>query len=263
MTLIPMVVEQSPRGERSFDIYSGCWASASSSSAPRWMTSSPTSSSRDVALESEDDQKDISLYINSPAASSTPAWRSTTRCSSSSRRADHLLRGGDVDGSLLLAGGAAGKRMALPTAASSSTSHGRIQGQATDIEIHARETLELRRHLDDIYAGHTGQSVSRVHETWTATATSPEQAREYGLIDASSQVTSSTACAPGSRRGRRRRQRDRRSTAAREQSECRTSSAARRRSSVRARPSESGPSAGAPCSQRWARSPGRSWCRTL
>ena len=88
-------------------------------------------------------------------------------------------------GSLLLAGGAAGKRMALPN--SRILIHqpsGGFQGQASDIEIHARETLELRRHVDEIYAHHTGQSLERVHDDMDRDRYfTAEQAREYGLVD--------------------------------------------------------------------------------
>jgi ATP-dependent Clp protease, protease subunit len=88
-------------------------------------------------------------------------------------------------GSLLLAGGAEGKRMALPN--SRILIHqpsGGYQGQATDIEIHAREALELRRHVDEIYARHSGQPVERVHDDMERDRFfTAEQAREYGLVD--------------------------------------------------------------------------------
>jgi ATP-dependent Clp protease, protease subunit len=88
-------------------------------------------------------------------------------------------------GSLLLAGGAPGKRMALPN--SRILIHqpsGGFEGQAADIEIHARETLELRRHIDEIYAHHTGQPIERVHDDMDRDRYfTAEQAREYGLID--------------------------------------------------------------------------------
>jgi ATP-dependent Clp protease, protease subunit len=88
-------------------------------------------------------------------------------------------------GSLLLAGGAPGKRMALPN--SRILIHqpsGGFEGQAADIEIHARETLELRRHIDEIYSQHTGQPIERVHDDMDRDRYfTAEQAREYGLID--------------------------------------------------------------------------------
>src|SRR6185437_6915653 len=88
-------------------------------------------------------------------------------------------------GSLLPAGGAEGKRMALPN--SRILIHqpsGGFQGQASDIEIHARETLERRRHVDEIYAHHTGQSLERVHDDMDRDRYfTAEQAREYGLVD--------------------------------------------------------------------------------
>jgi len=88
-------------------------------------------------------------------------------------------------GSLLLAGGAAGKRMALPN--SRILIHqpsGGFEGQSADIEIHAREILELRRHVDEIYAHHTGETVEQVHDDMDRDRYfTAEQAREYGLID--------------------------------------------------------------------------------
>jgi len=187
MTLIPMVVEQSPRGERSFDIYSRLLGerivfigAAVDDQLANLVVAQM------LHLESEDDQKDISLYINSPGGVVYAGLAIYDTMQFIKPDVQTICFGVAMSmGSLLLAGGAAGKRMALPN--SRILIHqptGGFQGQATDIEIHARETLELRRHLDDIYAGHTGQSVSRVHEDMDRDRYfTAEQAREYGLID--------------------------------------------------------------------------------
>ena len=187
MPLIPMVVEQSPRGERSFDIYSRLL------NERIIFIGSPIED--DIAnlvvaqllhLESQDPDKDISLYINSPggvvyaglAIYDTMRFIkpdvATTVCGIAMSM-----------GSLLLAGGAKGKRMALPN--SRILIHqpsGGFQGQSADIEIHAREILELRRRIDEIYSEHSEQPVERVHEDMERDRYfTAEQAREYGLID--------------------------------------------------------------------------------
>ena len=187
MPLVPMVVEQSPRGERSFDIYSRLLNER--------IVFLGTAVDDQIAnlivaqllhLESEDPEKDISLYINSPGGVvySGLAIYDTMRFVKPDVRT--ICFGVAMSmGSLLLAGGAKGKRMALPNARILIHQPlGGFQGQASDIEIHARETLELRRHLDEIYAHHTGNSVERVHDDMDRDRYfTAEQAREYGLID--------------------------------------------------------------------------------
>ena len=167
MPLIPMVVEESPRGERSFDIYSRLLNER--------VVFLGTPVDDQVAnlivaqllhLESEDPDKDISLYINSPGGGvyAGLAIYDTMRFIAPDVRT--ICFGVAMSmGSLLLTGGAAGKRMALPN--SRILVHqpsGGFQGQASDIEIHARETLELRRRVDEIYAEHTGRTPEQVHE---------------------------------------------------------------------------------------------------
>jgi ATP-dependent Clp protease protease subunit len=187
MPLIPMVVEQSPRGERSFDIYSRLLNER--------IVFIGTPVDDEVAnlvvaqmlhLESEDDEKDISLYINSPGGVVYSGLAIYDTMQFIKPDVQTICFGVAMSmGSLLLAGGAAGKRMALPN--SRILIHqpsGGFQGQAADIEIHAAETLELRRRIDEIYAQHTGQSVSRVHDDMDRDRYfTAEQAREYGLID--------------------------------------------------------------------------------
>ena len=187
MPLIPMVVEQSPRGERSFDIYSRLLNER--------IVFVGTPVDDEVAnlvvaqmlhLESEDDEKDISLYINSPGGVVYSGLAIYDTMQFIKPDVQTICFGVAMSmGSLLLAGGAPGKRMALPN--SRILIHqpsGGFQGQAADIEIHAAETLELRRRIDEIYAEHTGQSVARVHDDMDRDRYfTAEQAREYGLID--------------------------------------------------------------------------------
>ena len=187
MPLVPMVVEESPRGERSFDIYSRLLNER--------IVFLGTPVDDQVAnlivaqllhLESEDPDKDVSLYINSPGGGvyAGLAIYDTMRFIRPDVRT--ICFGVAMSmGSLLLAGGAAGKRMALPN--SRILIHqpsGGFQGQASDIEIHARETIELRRRVDEIYAEHTGKSVEQVHDDMDRDRFfTAEDAAEYGLVD--------------------------------------------------------------------------------
>jgi ATP-dependent Clp protease protease subunit len=182
-----MVVEQSPRGERSFDIYSRLLNER--------IVFIGTPVDADVAnlvvaqmlhLESEDDEKDISLYVNSPGGVVYSGLAIYDTMQFIKPDVQTICFGVAMSmGSLLLAGGEPGKRMALPN--SRILIHqpsGGFEGQAADIEIHAQETLELRRRIDEIYAEHTGQSVARVHDDMDRDRYfTAEQAREYGLID--------------------------------------------------------------------------------
>jgi len=187
MPLIPMVVQQDSRGERSFDIYSRLLRER--------VVFLGTAIDDDVAnlvvaqllhLEAEDPDKDIQMYVNSPggvvyaglAIYDTMRFIKpdvATICCGIAMSA----------GSLVLAGGAPGKRSALPN--SRILIHqpsGGFQGQATDIQIHAKETLALRERIEEIYAEHTGQPQEQISldlerdRYFTA-----DQAREYGLID--------------------------------------------------------------------------------
>ena len=142
--LIPMVVEQTSRGERSFDIYSRLL------NERIIFLGTPIDDqianlivAQLLHLESEDPDKDISSTSTRRAARCTPAWRSTTRCSSSSRTCHDLRRHRDEHGRAAAVGRAAGKRMALPNAKIliHQVSSG-FSGQATDIEIHAREIID-------------------------------------------------------------------------------------------------------------------------
>jgi ATP-dependent Clp protease protease subunit len=187
MPLVPMVVEQSPRGERSFDIYSRLLNER--------IVFLGTAVDDQIAnlivaqllhLESEDPDKDIALYINSPGGVvyAGLAIYDTMQFI----RPDVQTIGFGVAmsmGSLLLAGGAPGKRMALPN--SRILIHqpsGGFQGQASDIEIHARETLALRERVNEIYAHHTGQPIERIEADMDRDRFfTAEAAADYGLID--------------------------------------------------------------------------------
>jgi ATP-dependent Clp protease protease subunit len=187
MNLIPMVVEQSPRGERSFDIYSRLLNERIVFlGTPVDDQIANLAVAQLLHLESEDPDKDISLYINSPGGVVYSGLAIYDTMQFIKPDVQTICFGVAMSmGSLLLAGGTAGKRMSLPN--SRILIHqpsGGFQGQAADIEIHAKETLELRKRLDEIYAHHTGQSVERVHDDMERDRYfTADQALNYGLID--------------------------------------------------------------------------------
>jgi ATP-dependent Clp protease protease subunit len=186
-SLIPMVVEQTARGERSYDIYSRLLGER--------IVFIGQQIDDDIAnlvvaqllhLESEDPEKDIHVYVNSPGGSLHAGLAIYDAMQYVAPDVETTCYGIAMSaGSLILTGGAAGKRLALPNARIliHQPSAG-FQGQSSDIEIHAKEILELRRRLDEIYAHHTGQTVEQVHEDAERDRFfDPQQAREYGLID--------------------------------------------------------------------------------
>ncbi len=165
MTLVPIVVEQSPRGERAFDIYSRLLKE-------RIIFLGGTVND-EVAnliiaqllfLEAEDPNRDITLYINSPGGIVTAGLAIYDTIQYIKADVSTLCLGQAASmGALLLAAGAPGKRFTLPN--SRILIHqpmGGFQGQATDIDIHAREILKLRQRLNDILAKHTGQSLEKI-----------------------------------------------------------------------------------------------------
>jgi len=182
-----MVVEQSARGERSFDIYSRLL------NERIIFVGTPIDDqianlvvAQLLHLESEDPDKDVSLYINSPGGVVYSGLAIYDTMQFIKPDVQTICFGVAMSmGSLLLTGGAPGKRMALPN--SRILIHqpsGGFEGQSSDIEIHAREILQLRQHVDEIYAHHTGQTVEQVHEDMDRDRyLTAEQAREYGLID--------------------------------------------------------------------------------
>jgi ATP-dependent Clp protease, protease subunit len=187
MPLVPMVVEQTARGERSFDIYSRLL-----NDRVVFLGGEVTEELANlivaqlVHLESDDPDKDISLYINSPGGSIYAGLAIYDTMQFIKPDVATICYGIAMSmGSFLLAGGAAGKRMTLPN--SRILIHqpsGGFQGQSTDIEIHAREVLALRARIDEIYAKHSGQSVERVHADMERDRFfAAEEAVAYGLVD--------------------------------------------------------------------------------
>lgn len=187
MALIPMVVEQTPRGERSYDIYSRLLGERIVFlGQPVDDEIANVIVAQIIHLEAQDPDKDISLYVNCPGGVVYAGLAIYDAMQYVKPDVQTICFGVAMSmGSLLLAGGAPGKRMALPN--SRILIHqptGGFQGQASDIEIHAREALALRRRVDEIYARHTGQSVERVHDDMDRDRFfTPEAAVEYGLVD--------------------------------------------------------------------------------
>ena len=187
MPLIPYVIEQSQRGERAFDIFSRLLRDR--------IVFLGSAVDDDVAnlviaqllfLEAEDPEKDIHLYVNSPGGSVTSGLAiydtmQYVRCDVSTI----CLGQAASMAALLLAAGAKGKRMGLPN--SRIMIHqplGGVQGQATDIDIHAREILKLRQRLNEIMAQHTGNEVEKIaRDTERDYHMTGEEACAYGLID--------------------------------------------------------------------------------
>jgi len=185
--LIPIVVEQSGRGERSYDIYSRLLKErvVFLVGPVNDMTANLVVAQL-LFLEAENPDKDISFYINSPGGSVTAGMAIYDTMQFVKPDVSTLCTGQAASmGSLLLAAGAKGKRFILPN--SRVMIHqpmGGFQGQASDIEIHAKEILFLRERLNQIMANHTGQSLERVaSDTDRDNFMSAEQAVSYGLVD--------------------------------------------------------------------------------
>ena len=187
MTLIPMVVEQTARGERSFDIYSRLLNDRVIFLGGQIdETMANLVVAQLVHLESDDPDKDIHLYINSPGGSIYAGLAIYDAMQFIRPDVQTICYGIAMSmGSLLLTGGAKGKRFALPN--SRILIHqpsGGFQGQSTDIEIHAREVLALRKRVDEIYAKHTDQSIERVHADMERDRFfTGSEAVAYGLVD--------------------------------------------------------------------------------
>jgi ATP-dependent Clp protease, protease subunit len=187
MSLVPIVVEQTPRGERSFDIYSRLLGDRIVFiGQPITEDLANLVVAQLLHLDSEDPEKDISVYINSPGGSAYAGLAIYDTMRFIQAEVQTICFGIAMSaGSLLLTGGAEGKRMALPN--SRILIHqptGGFEGQSADIEIHAREILKLRERLESIYVQHTGQDSKLVHEDMERDHFfDPEEAVEYGLID--------------------------------------------------------------------------------
>ena len=186
-TLVPMVVEQTNRGERAYDIFSRLLKERIIFiiGGIDDMVSTLVCAQL-LYLESENPKKDISMYINSPGGIVTSglAIYDTMRYVRPDISTVCIGQAASM-GSLLLASGAANKRYCLPN--SRIMVHqpsGGFQGQATDIEIHAREILASRARLNDIYATHTGQDIKTIEEAMERDRfLSPDEAKEFGIID--------------------------------------------------------------------------------
>jgi len=185
--LIPMVIEQTSRGERSFDIYSRLL------NERIIFLGTPVDDqianlivAQLLHLESEDPDKDVQIYINSPGGSVYAGLAIYDTMQFIKPDVQTTCVGIAMSmGALLLAGGASGKRFALPNA--KILIHqvsGGFQGQATDIEIAARETIALKRRLEEIFAHHSGQEIEKVSKDmerdYFLTA---QESQEYGIID--------------------------------------------------------------------------------
>lgn len=186
-TLVPMVVEQTSRGERSYDIFSRLlkeniiFLTGQVNDQVAGLITAQL-----LFLEAENPKKDIAFYINSPGGVVTAGLGIYDTMQYIRNKVSTICIGQACSmGSLLLAAGEPGQRYSLPN--SRIMVHqpsGGAQGQATDIEIQAREILTLRERLNKIYAKHTGQKLSKIEEALERdTFMSPDQAKTFGLID--------------------------------------------------------------------------------
>ena len=186
-TLVPMVVEQTNRGERAFDIYSRLLKERIVFlTGPVFDEVASLVCAQLLFLESENPNKEIAFYVNSPGGVVTAGLAIYDTMQYIRPAVSTVCIGQAASmGSLLLAAGATGRRFALPN--SRIMVHqpsGGAQGQATDIEIHAREILKMRRRLNEIYEKHTGQELDVIEKAVERdNFMDPEMAQEFGLID--------------------------------------------------------------------------------
>ena len=187
MSLIPIVVEQTSRGERSFDIYSRLLNERIIFLGSE--IDDPVANviiAQILHLESEDPEKDIYLYVNSPGGSITSALAiyDTMQYVKSDIQTNCIGQAASA-GAVLLAAGAKGKRFALPNSRILiHQPHGGATGQAIDIDIQAKEILRFRKLLEEILAKHTGQPIEKIQkDTDRDFIMTAQQAKEYGIID--------------------------------------------------------------------------------
>jgi ATP-dependent Clp protease protease subunit len=197
-SLVPMVVEQTARGERAFDIYSRLLKERIIFlTGPVYDHVSALICAQLLFLESENPNKDIAFYINSPGGvvSAGLAMYDTMQYIRSPVSTVCIGQAASM-GSLLLAAGAKDKRFALPNArVMVHQPSGGAQGQATDIEIQAREILKLRQRLNEIYVKHTGQPIDVIERKLERDSfMSAEEAKEFGIVD---QVVENRPTVPG------------------------------------------------------------------
>ena len=185
--LVPMVVEQTPRGERAFDIYSRLLKER-----VIFITGAVEDHMANLIvaqllfLEADNPDKDINLYINSPGGSVTAGMSIYDTMSYIKPDISTLCIGqASSMGAVLLTGGTKGKRFALPNSRIMIHQHlGGFQGQASDIEIHAKEVLKIRTKLNEVLSKHSGQKIETIEtDTERDNFMSGEEACEYGLID--------------------------------------------------------------------------------
>ena len=185
--LVPMVVEQTARGERAYDIYSRMLKERIVFlMGPVDDHVASLITAQLLFLEAENPDKDINLYINSPGGVVTAGLAIYDTMQYIRPDVATICIGQAASmGSLLLCAGAAGKRYALPHArVMIHQPSGGFQGQATDIEIHAREILTVRRRLNEIYVRHTGQNLAEIEARMERdTFMNAEQAKEFGIVD--------------------------------------------------------------------------------
>ena len=187
MPLVPMVVQQDGRGERSFDIYSRLL------NERIVFLGQPIDDeianlvvAQLLHLESADPDRDVSLYVNSPGGSVYAGLAIYDTMQSIACDVQTICCGVAMSmAALILAAGAPGKRLTLPNGRMLiHQPTGGFQGQSSDIEIHARETLALRAQLDELYARHTGQTPEQIHtDSDRDRFMSPQEAIDYGLVD--------------------------------------------------------------------------------
>jgi ATP-dependent Clp protease protease subunit len=185
--LVPIVIEQTNRGERSFDIYSRLLKERIVFlGTPIDDAVGNLVMAQLLHLESEDPDKDIHLYINSPGGDITSLFAVYDTMQYIKPDVSTIVMGQAASAAaVLLAAGSKGKRYALPhSRVLIHQPHGGAQGQAVDIEIQAREILRYRQLLDEILSSHTGQPIDKVkHDTDRDFIMTAEQAKDYGLID--------------------------------------------------------------------------------
>jgi ATP-dependent Clp protease protease subunit len=187
MNLVPMVVEQTSRGERAYDIFSRLLKERIIFvTGPVHDGMASLIVAQLLHLEAENPSKDISMYINSPGGVVTSGLSIYDTMQYIKPKVSTLVVGQAASmGSLLLAAGAPGMRFSLPN--SRIMVHqpsGGFQGQATDISIHAREILELKERLNNIYVHHTGQTLKKVEDALERdNFMTAEMAKDWGLID--------------------------------------------------------------------------------
>lgn len=185
--LVPMVVEQTSRGERAYDIYSRLLKERIIFlTGPVEDHMASLCVAQLLFLEADNPDKDISLYINSPGGVVTSGLAIYDTMQYIKPDVSTLCIGQAASmGSLLLASGAPGKRFCLPNArVMTHQPSGGFQGQATDIEIHARETLRIKSRLNEIYVKHTGKTLDQVEQRMERDHfMSADEAAEFGLVD--------------------------------------------------------------------------------